>query len=152
MFSQGNKLKVVFVFFMLPCLHDRCMLVYSSGCIIIRRFQLFSPAGTNIGKLLKFFFITAPGSPLIPGSGLLFSSYPGNLYSGDDFYIITSNLVSGAWYKPQILSTNWLISTDHGRQYRSNTSILTNDRPVECCYEEKSFRQVSELACVWLWY
>ena len=42
---------------MLPCLYDRCMLVYRSGCIIIKRFQLFSPAGTNIGKLLKFLLL-----------------------------------------------------------------------------------------------
>ena len=60
MFSQGNKLKAVFLFFMLPCLYDRCMLVYRSGCIIIKQFQLFSPAGTNIGKLLKFLLLQLP--------------------------------------------------------------------------------------------
>ena len=31
-----------------------------------------------------------------------------------------------------------------------HTSILTNDRPVEPYYEEKSFRLVSKGACVWL--
>jgi len=40
----------------------------------------------------SYHMLDVPDSPVIPGSSMLFSSYPGNLYSGDDFYIIQSNL------------------------------------------------------------
>jgi hypothetical protein len=33
-------------------------------------------------------------SPIIPGHSMSFSSYPGLLYSGDDFSVISSGLVS----------------------------------------------------------
>lgn len=33
--------------------------------------------------------------PLIAGNNLVFSSYPGTIFSGDDFYILGSGLVSG---------------------------------------------------------
>lgn len=32
--------------------------------------------------------------PLIAGSNVVFSSYPGAIFSGDDFYILGSGLVS----------------------------------------------------------
>ncbi|CAI9568253.1 unnamed protein product, partial [Staurois parvus] len=34
------------------------------------------------------------GGPVVPGSVQTFSSYPGAIFSGDDFYIISSGLVS----------------------------------------------------------
>lgn len=33
--------------------------------------------------------------PLIAGNTVVFSSYPGTIFSGDDFYILGSGLVSG---------------------------------------------------------
>lgn len=33
--------------------------------------------------------------PLIAGNNVVFSSYPGTIFSGDDFYILGSGLVSG---------------------------------------------------------
>uniref|UniRef100_A0A8C0EHG7 Phospholipase B-like n=1 Tax=Bubo bubo TaxID=30461 RepID=A0A8C0EHG7_BUBBB len=38
---------------------------------------------------------TLPFRALIPGSIQVFSSYPGTIFSGDDFYILSSGLVSG---------------------------------------------------------
>lgn len=35
-----------------------------------------------------------PDSPLVPGYSMSFSSYPGLLYSGDDFSVMSSGLVS----------------------------------------------------------
>ncbi|XP_067929268.1 putative phospholipase B-like 2 [Watersipora subatra] len=43
--------------------------------------------------LFGYHMLAAPGSPLIPGNEMLFSSYPGYLFSGDDFYIVGSGLV-----------------------------------------------------------
>lgn len=38
--------------------------------------------------------------PLIAGNNLVFSSYPGTIFSGDDFYILGSGLVSGSHVLP----------------------------------------------------
>lgn len=37
-----------------------------------------------------------PGTARVPGSIQVFSSYPGTIFSGDDFYILSSGLVSAA--------------------------------------------------------
>ncbi|NWW96444.1 PLBLB protein, partial [Rhynochetos jubatus] len=42
------------------------------------------------------FRASASGDSQIPGSIQVFSSYPGTIFSGDDFYILSSGLVSGA--------------------------------------------------------
>lgn len=44
--------------------------------------------------LFKYHQLDAPNSPLIPGNEMLFSSYPGSLMSGDDFYLLGSNITS----------------------------------------------------------
>jgi len=50
----------------------------------------------RILKTYKFHYhqTAAKGSPVIPGYTMSFSSYPASLTSGDDFYVISSGLVS----------------------------------------------------------
>ncbi len=43
---------------------------------------------------LKVRTTTRAGSPIVPGYNMSFSSYPGLLYSLDDFNVISSGLVS----------------------------------------------------------
>ncbi len=54
--------------------------------------------GTMIRILKKYHLevhiTNRPGSPMIPGHTMSFSSYPGVLYSGDDFTTISSGLMS----------------------------------------------------------
>lgn len=50
----------------------------------------------NIGQpnfidVLYFYFFSA--NDLLPGGTQAFSSYPGSIFSGDDFYILSSGLV-----------------------------------------------------------
>lgn len=56
------------------------------------------PSMLRILKRYSFQFHMAPGSPVtsnfIPGHTMTFSSYPGMIMSGDDFYTISSGLVS----------------------------------------------------------
>ncbi|XP_034026103.1 putative phospholipase B-like 2 [Thalassophryne amazonica] len=40
------------------------------------------------------FTVSSTGSGLIPGRSQAFSSYPGSIFSGDDFYILSSGLVT----------------------------------------------------------
>lgn len=50
----------------------------------------------RILKNYEFYFhrTDAPDSPQIPGHNMTFSSYPGALHSGDDFYLISSGLAT----------------------------------------------------------
>ncbi|KAM6340732.1 putative phospholipase B-like 2 isoform 1-T1 [Alca torda] len=48
-----------------------------------------------IKKYTLPFRTSAGGDSQIPGSIQVFSSYPGTIFSGDDFYILSSGLVSG---------------------------------------------------------
>lgn len=50
---------------------------------------------THLLMLPCFCIPPPPGSSQIPGSIQVFSSYPGTIFSGDDFYILSSGLVSG---------------------------------------------------------
>jgi hypothetical protein len=54
---------------------------YSSMLRIIKRY--------NIGYKTS----SAPGSPIVPGSSISFSSYPGMLHSMDDYYLSSSGLL-----------------------------------------------------------
>jgi len=52
---------------------------------------------TTVGKYTEvIIFIIAPGSPVVPGKVMTFSSYPGMIFSGDDFYMLSSGLVSSS--------------------------------------------------------
>lgn len=48
----------------------------------------------RILKKYDLSYHTITGGPIVPGRAMTFSSYPGVQFSGDDFYIITSGLVS----------------------------------------------------------
>ncbi|XP_078277859.1 putative phospholipase B-like 2 isoform X2 [Rhinoraja longicauda] len=48
----------------------------------------------RIIKKYKLSFKTFPAGDVIPGEVQVFSSYPGTIYSGDDFYILSSGLVT----------------------------------------------------------
>ncbi|XP_059844261.1 putative phospholipase B-like 2 [Hypanus sabinus] len=48
----------------------------------------------RIIKKYKLSFKSFPGGDLIPGEVQAFSSYPGIIFSGDDFYILSSGLVT----------------------------------------------------------
>eukprot|EP00455_Lapot_gusevi_P032362 TRINITY_DN3529_c0_g1_i3.p1 TRINITY_DN3529_c0_g1~~TRINITY_DN3529_c0_g1_i3.p1 ORF type:complete len:535 (-),score=171.08 TRINITY_DN3529_c0_g1_i3:144-1748(-) len=48
----------------------------------------------RIYKLYDFPFASAPSGDVIPGFRSSFSSYPGSLFSGDDFYVMSSGLVA----------------------------------------------------------
>lgn len=59
----------------------------------------------------------AENSPLAPGNKVVFSSYPGTLFSCDDFYIMGSGLVSvppawhfspGLWVTQQLWAGGWM--------------------------------------------
>lgn len=57
----------------------------------------FSPLSPQILTPPTPFSPPSPGSAQIPGSIQVFSSYPGTIFSGDDFYILSSGLVGGTW-------------------------------------------------------
>ncbi len=46
----------------------------------------------RIFKMYDFSYSTSPGGARVPGQRMAFSSYPGALYSGDDFYLLSSGL------------------------------------------------------------
>lgn len=49
-------------------------------------------------KTNSFYFF--PGNSSLPGRTQAFSSYPGSIFSGDDFYILSSGLVRVLWTLP----------------------------------------------------
>ncbi|XP_051888321.1 putative phospholipase B-like 2 [Pristis pectinata] len=48
----------------------------------------------RIIKKYKLSFKSFPGGDIIPGEVQAFSSYPGTIFSGDDFYVLSSGLVT----------------------------------------------------------
>ena len=79
--------------------------IWDLKLILIHFYLLYSyQSMIRLLKKYKFHYSRSAGSGKIPGHTLTMSSYPGTLFSGDDFYITSTGMV---WKNKHTNSSNF---------------------------------------------